>query len=116
MSWWSGRGRSRRGRRLGPVFLVNSRIEEGQGNPAVSHDPAGNFVVAWESMDGVGGLIVARSFAGNGTPSGPDLVVDANAEGLRPVEPDVAHFGRAGNFVVVWRDGVAGLFGRRFRP
>jgi hypothetical protein len=99
-----------RGRGLGPTLVVNSATEGDQRNPAISHDRAGNFVVVWQ--DFAARALQARRFAANGVPAGEQFQVRTDPSGSTgPAEPDLAHVGAGGTFVVVWRE-AGGLFGR----
>ncbi len=108
---------SKAGRRLGTVFRINSLTAGSQHNPALSHDTAGNLVAVWESDTDNGGGIFGRRFTAANVATGPDFAIDTFAEGeLKSIEPDIAHVGTAGNFVVVFEDGLLGAFARRFTP
>ncbi len=105
------------GRRVGTVFRINTTTTDNQRNPAVSHDSKGNFVVVWEHNRISGGAINARRFTAAGVATGPEFAVDAYPPGdLRSIEPEVAHVGTAGNFVVAFQDGLQGVWMRRFTP
>lgn len=106
------------GKKVGPTFLVNKITDRDQKNPSVSYDPAGNFVVVWESQTEAGGAIVGRRFTNTGTPTGDDFSIfnTTSLQQPRPLAPDVAHQGTAGNFLVVWQAEQARLFGQRYKP
>ncbi|MEP7010872.1 MAG: hypothetical protein ABJC13_11160 [Acidobacteriota bacterium] len=105
------------GRRVGNVFRVNSVTAENQRNPAVSHDSKGNFVVVWEHNLTFGGAINGRRFSVAGVATGTDFAVDTYPSGNpRSIEPEIAHVGTAGNFVVAFQDGLQGVWMRRFTP
>ncbi|HEV7667538.1 MAG TPA: hypothetical protein VGS22_03375 [Thermoanaerobaculia bacterium] len=108
---------NKNGVRTGAVFRVNSVTTENQRNPAVSHDSKGNFVVVWEHNLVSGGAINARRFSVAGVATGPDFAVDTYPPGNpRSIEPEIAHVGTAGNFVVAFQDGLQGVWMRRFTP
>lgn len=108
---------TKNGVRTGTVFRVNSVTTENQRNPAVSHDTKGNFVVVWEHNLVSGGAINGRRFSVAGVATGPDFAVDPYPAGdLRSIEPEIAHIGTAGNFVVAFQDGLQGVWMRRFTP
>ncbi len=108
---------TRAGRPQGPALRVNTMVEGDQKAPAISHDAAGSFVVVWESDISNGAGIVARRFAQTGTAASNEFVVESVADGEpKPMEPEIAHLGSAGNFVVVWRDGTLKLGGQRYKP
>jgi hypothetical protein len=112
-----GRRFSRLGRAVGPVFRVNSSAPGFQKSPSISHDPQGRFVVGWQADLGTRRGIFGRQFAANGNATGTDFeVMSENDDATPPWNPDVAHMGSAGNFVVVWQNGTQAIFGRRFKP
>ena len=110
---------------LGGEFQVNTFTPGFQASPAVAADPAGGFVVTWESstftQDAIGSGIFARRFDANGVPSGGEFQVNSfTSEG--PSSPAVAT-DPAGGFVVVWQNNSIpgpgdrdrdGVFGQRF--
>lgn len=105
------------GRRVGNVFRVNSVTTDNQRNPAVSHDSKGNFVVVWEHNLISGGAINGRRYSVAGVATGVDFAVDTYPSGNpRSIEPEIAHIGTAGNFVVAFQDGLQGIWLRRFTP
>ncbi|HEV8579734.1 MAG TPA: hypothetical protein VGX68_11725 [Thermoanaerobaculia bacterium] len=108
---------SRLGRKVGPVFRVNSTTTRDQKNPSISHDPQGRFIVVWQSdLDGTRGIF-GREFTAAGAAVGTDFaVLSEKDDSTPPINPDVTHVGTAGNFVVVWQNGTEGTFGRRFTP
>lgn len=105
------------GAKIGGTILVNKIVDNDQRNPSVAMDPAGNFVVVWESTTDNGGAIMGRRFTVNGAPTGDDFAIynTANVQEQKPLAPDVAAQGTAGNFLVVWQN-AAGLYGQRFKP
>jgi hypothetical protein len=109
---------SNQGRPAGAKFVVNTTTMGFQRNPAISHDPAGNFVVAWQSDLGSKVGVFVRRYSAKGAPTGPEVEVASDApNGVAPANPAVSHLGTKGNFVVVWQDGsVGGIYGRRFTP
>lgn len=109
---------SKQGRPAGAKFVVNSTTTGLQRNPAISHDPSGNFVVAWQSDLGSRVGVFVRRYTTKGAPTGPELEVASDApNAVAPANPAVSHLGTKGNFVVVWQDGsLGGIYGRRFTP
>ena len=109
---------SNQGRPVGAKFVVNTTTTSYQRNPAISHDPSGNFVVVWQSDLGSKVGIFLRRYTNKGAPTGPDLEVASSAPtAVAPANPAVSHLGTKGNFVVVWQDGsLGGIFGERFTP
>jgi len=105
------------GAKIGSTILVNKITDNDQRNPSISIDPTGAFVVVWQSVTAAGGSIMGRRFTANAVPTGDDFAIynTATLSEQKPVLPDVAHQGTAGNFVVVWQT-VAGLYGQRFKP
>src|SRR5262245_45582007 len=105
--------------RLGAEFQVNSFTTSYQFYPAVAIDPAGNFVVVWQSylQDGSSFGIFGQRFASSGAAIGGEFQVNTYTGNYQTV-PRVAT-GSAGNFVVVWmayeEDGSRnGVFGKLF--
>lgn len=102
----------------GDEFQVNSTTAGEQKTPAVTADPAGDFVVVWNNYAYAGSDysdVLARRFAANGSAKGPDFRVSDNGYTLTYGSysytlfhsgyirnPDVAT-DPAGNFVVVWQ-------------
>lgn len=111
---------TRAGRPQGAAIRVNTVVDGDQKAPAISHDAAGNFVVVWESDVSNGAKIAARRFTPTGAafPGGGDeFIVESVADGApKPMQPEIAHLGTAGNFVVVWREGTLKLSGLRYKP
>lgn len=106
------------GRPAGAKLVINSTTKGYQKNPAISHDPSGNFVVAWQSDLGSRVGVFVRRYTAKGAPTGPELEVASDApNAVAPANPAVSHLGTKGSFVVVWQDGsLGGIFGRRFTP
>jgi hypothetical protein len=120
---WEGLGAGRvngsiRGQRYdakgeprGDEFKVNSYtppeiLYPGMARPVVASDPAGNFVVVWESWgsqgtDTSGSSIQARRFDSSGTPQGDQFQVNTAITMYRQWNPSVA-VDAGGNSVVVW--------------
>jgi hypothetical protein len=104
---------------LGPEFRVNTFTTGHQYFPRVASDPAGNFVVVWESVnqDGSGAGVFGQRYANTGAPLGPEFRVNTyttNSQNRPAIGSD-----SSGNFVVVWesvnQDGSgAGVFGQRY--
>jgi hypothetical protein len=109
---------------LGAEFVVNSYTTGRQDYPTVAADPAGGFVVVWESgsygpsQDGSGRGIFAQRYDATGAVVGPEFQVNSYTTGSQ-MYPTVA-VDAAGRFVVVWRgaydqDGSGtGIFGQAF--
>jgi len=107
------------GARIGSEFQVNAFTTGSQAVPVVSSDPAGNFVVLWQSpaRDGSRTAVIGRRYASTGAPVGSEFQVNTYTTNY---QQDVAVAAdSAGGFVVVWKsvdqDGSgAGVFGQRF--
>lgn len=84
------------GQPLGEEFRVNTTTAGGY-EAAVAADPDGDFVVIWQTGDGV----FARPYTAAGQPLGAESSVAANA-GVSHSAP-VAAADAAGNFVVTWQ-------------
>jgi len=105
------------GNPLGPEFRVNTYTTDGQGDPKVAFDSAGNFIVVWDSLqqDGSGFGIFGQRYAVSGVPLGPEFAVNTYTTSSQRF-PRVAS-DAAGNFVVMWdslgQDGSNGsIFGQ----
>jgi hypothetical protein len=107
------------GAAAGPEVQVNTFTTNGQFNPAVASDAAGNFVVAWESFgqDGSDMGIFGQRFDAAGAPRGAEFRVNTHT----PDDQDAAAVASdaSGNFVVVWQsrtqDGSQyGVFAQRY--
>jgi hypothetical protein len=109
---------TRLGRPAGTAFRINTTVTKVERSPAVVYDAKGNFVVVWQTyLDGTKVSILGRRFAASGAALSPEFEVFAGADdSLVPGNPDVAATGKAGNFVVVWQNGVKSISGRRFTP
>lgn len=83
---------------LGPALRVNAASAGSQRRPAVAVDPAGAFVVAWDTATRT---IWARRFAADGTPLTGDIRVSPDDGGVHR-DPDVAA-AADGTFVVAWQ-------------
>lgn len=110
-----GQRYSRIGRKVGPVFRINTVTASNQRNPSVSFDPKGNFVVVWQGYTGSKYGVFGRRFTGAGVAAGTELEV-ATDDHLKLEDPRVAHVGTAGNYVVVWQSPARAIFGRLFTP
>jgi hypothetical protein len=107
------------GTKQGREFRVNTFTTNDQIYPSVSMDPAGNFVIAWESVgqDGSGRGIYAQRYNSGGATQGAEFRVNVYTSGDQ-YGAYVAKDGN-GNFVIVWtsfgQDGSAeGVYGRRY--
>jgi hypothetical protein len=113
-----GRRYDSSGAPAGGEFQVNSYVTSAQSFPAVAMAADGRFMVAWQSSYQDGDeAIAARRFDADGTPLGPDAVVNTFTTGSQ-YGAGVAADSR-GDFVVTWRtlgeDGdAAGVFARRY--
>jgi hypothetical protein len=103
----------------GPEFRVNTFTPNPQRFPSLAPQPAGSFVVVWQSyaQDGSDYGVFAQRYAGSGAPIGPEFRVNTYATG-RQLGASVAA-ALSGSFVVVWgsdpQDGsLYGVFGQRF--
>jgi len=105
---------------VGPEFRVNASTTDLQTLPSVDAASGGGFVVAWSSSGGYGGApadVLGQRFASDGTPLGPEFLVNSYTTGSQSVPAVAAD--PAGNFVVVWGgeglgDAGGGVFGQRF--
>ena len=104
---------------LGPEFRVNTYTTSYQERPAVAADPAGNFVVVWQSyaQDGSYHGIFGQRYAASGAPLGQEFRVNTHTTNVQWT-PSIAA-DSAGNFAVIWasygQDGSGtGVFGQRY--
>ena len=104
---------------VGGEFHVNTYTTQSQYRPAVAADPAGNFVIVWQSyaQDAYGFGIFSQQFRSDGTPVGDEFQCNTYTtfEQGRAAVTGQAN----GDFVVAWRsysqDGSNyGAFVRRF--
>jgi hypothetical protein len=105
----------------GAEFQVNTNTEDGQGQPAVNCDSAGDFVGTWTSggdQDGDDQGVFARRFDSGGTAQGPEFQVNSHTPSSQTFSELCCD--EAGNFVVTWlsyggQDGeMSGVFAQRF--
>jgi hypothetical protein len=103
---------------LGSEFQVNTYTTGFQYFPRVASDPAGNFVVVWQSPDGDVNGIVARRYDAGGVALGAEFRVNTYTTNEQ-IRPAIA-MDLQGNFVVAWEsegdhDGSnAGVFAQRY--
>lgn len=112
-----GRRLGRTGSPIGETLVVNTFTTQFQQNAEVAADPNGGFTVTWASsgQDGSGRAAVARHFDNDGTPSGPEFVVNTYTTSTQ-TNPNLA-FHSDGSSVVVWdgfRGGFAQIKAQRF--
>jgi hypothetical protein len=94
---------------LGGEFRVNTYTTGTQGVPRVAADPAGKFVVVWQSggysagPDGSRTAIAAQRFDSGGLPLGSEFIVNTYTLGSQNTPAISAD--ALGNFVVAWESG-----------
>jgi hypothetical protein len=103
---------NRGGQPVGQPFLVNGAGAHSNDNPSIAHDPAGNFVVAWETRTASSFGISTRRFAPDASAASGEVHVVTSAPDNLLAHPAVAVLGTSG-FVVVW-EGPAGVYGQRY--
>lgn len=88
-------------------FMVNSITHWNQNHPSICPRLQGGFIITWANeveWDEAAGMelteIFVRIFDENGTPSGPEFMVNSNWEHFQE-RPKIAS-GKDGQFVVVW--------------
>jgi hypothetical protein len=105
----------------GPEFRVNSSTTGSQSRPRVAMDASGNFVVAWNSVDGLPGSrakIFAQRYNTAGVPQGGEFQVDGETTQGSSSGATVSA-DPTGNFVIAW-SGYRGagaleeIFARRY--
>ncbi len=99
------------GSTLGGELQVNAYTTSSQGNPSVTVDSGGDFVVVWQGSgsagsDTSGPSIQARRFASDGTALGGDFQVNTYTTGFQGRAWVAAD--SAGNFVVTWESSGSG--------
>ncbi len=110
------------GTAIGNAFQVDTSTLYYQRAPKVATAPDGGFVVVWQSDQSAGSdsslsSIQARFFSSTGTPTAPELQVNAYTTG--PQDSPALARGENGEFLVVWRsrdapeDISGGIRGRR---
>lgn len=93
--------------RLGE-FKVNSQAQGTQNSPSaiVASNPAGDFVLAWQGLDGTGqNAIYCQRYNSAASPVGSAQQVSATT-GNEQVQPAAA-MNNDGSFVVIWQDNIA---------
>jgi hypothetical protein len=107
------------GVKVGSDFQVNTYTGNKQIYPSIAADPAGNFVVVWQSLlqDGDSYGIFGQRFDRSGTKIGPEFAVNTDTLGSE-TSAEVATDPH-GNFVVVWASrptfgGKYGILAQRF--
>ncbi len=107
------------GTQQGAEFRVNTYTTSLQVNPSVATDAAGNFVVAWDSLDQDGNApgVFAQRYDAAATPIGVEFHVNTYTRATQRA-PSVAADG-SGSFVVLWESDTQdksgfGIFGQRF--
>ncbi len=99
----AGRHFASDGTALGSEFEISSYTTTAEGDPRVSCDPSGNFVVVWEADDGNYDNVVGLRFDSSGTPQGTEFTANTYTVGNQQ-DPDVS-CDALGNFVVAWESG-----------
>ena len=103
---------------LGTEFHVNTYTTNYQRGVLVASDPAGNFVVVWNSQyqDGSGMGVFGQRFASSGAPLGTEFRVNTyttSFQWLGDLATDAS-----GNFIVLWSGpgtlDAAGVFAQRY--
>ena len=87
-----------------PEFLVNTTVEGPQRFPTVGVDPAGNFVIAWQSnkQDGSSWGVYFQQYNANGQPQGGETRANSWTDGPQ-ILPVVATTPNAtGDFGIFW--------------
>ncbi len=100
---------------VGGEFLVNSIVAGDQTDPAVAMGSQGKFLIIWVTSDSSGSGIGAQQFGVNGSPMGPEYVLN-QTQTQSQLRPAVASDGDT-RFLCVWnsygQDGSSyGVYGR----
>jgi hypothetical protein len=90
------------GQRRGDEFQVSVQTHDGQGDPSVSSDASGRFVVVWSAarQDGHGSGIAGRRYDASGQPEGGEFIVNSQTTGDQTVSRVAS--AADGGFVVTW--------------
>jgi len=102
--WQTGSGifgralRPEKSKAVGPEVRISSGPG---GNPAITADASGNFLVSWEGADRDSQGVFARLFDKNASPRGGEFLVNSTTTGLqrRPAVSTV----KSGGWLVVWQ-------------
>ena len=96
------------GAKTGGEFLANTTTAGDQQYPSVGVDPAGAFVIAWESngTDGSGFGVYAQEYTSAGASAGPEFRVSTTTAGSQQA-PAGAMVGN-GDYTIVWSGAGAG--------
>jgi serralysin len=94
----------------GSDFVVNSTDlpPNGAAAPVVVALPGGNFVITWysaDSGDGSGACVRAALFDPNGTPLGPDFIVNTTTSNSQ-IHPEAVMLADGQHFVITWWTGT----------
>ena len=105
------------GNPVGGQFQVNTYTTDSQDRPAVAMDPAGNFVVVWESYGSDGtdddyNSIQGQLYDSDGNPVGGEFQVNTITSS-RQEDAAVAADGQ-GNFMVVWESQFTMISGQLY--
>lgn len=89
----------------GSEFAINATLLDDQRNPAVSMNPSGEFVVAWEGHGLLGALfpgIYVRRYNSSGVAQGSEIGVEGSL--ILSVNRAAVAMAPDGSFVVAWED------------
>ncbi len=99
---------------LGDNFKINDDTPNAsQGNPSVSSDSEGNFVVCWEDNRIEFYDVYARRFSNDGTPLGDDFKVNTDTTISYQNNSGISS-DKNGNFIITWEDHRNGFKGDVF--
>ena len=88
------------GNPLAAEFQVNTYTLSSQNNAVVSRDADGDFVAAWDRVQGGSRDVLARRFNAAGVAQGAELLVNIHTDNHQ-ANPAVSHAPN-GDFVIVW--------------
>lgn len=102
--WQTGSGifgrafRPEKSKAVGAEIRISSGLS---GNPAITADASGNFLVSWEAADRDSQGVYARLFDKSASPRGGEFLVNSTTTGLqrRPALSSV----KSGGWLVVWQ-------------
>ena len=103
------------GEKVGSEFRANKTTADAQDLPSVAADPAGNFVVVWQSagQDGSGLGVYGQRFDASGVSVGSEFRANTTTDGDQR-DPGLA--AKDSGFEVVWASPGLGVFGQLYDP
>lgn len=122
-AWWNAAGNiilrtfDSNGNALTGEVTVNSSAGGSRDNPSLAYNGNNELWIAWDGNQSGNYNIYLRHFAADGTPTGPEFVVNQNTSGNQTVSQLAV--AANGEVAVSWTDSDAsgdGVFARVFNP